>query len=115
MSLQFEKDNPNEYQSTLLICICWIGHTFYFDKDNWHHETKQFINRHYGSIEPPNSNDSSLFQEWFAITNENLPICLLEYGDLLAAQKSTHVVSYNDFQDHVVTLTNEVDGKFGEE
>ena len=25
-----------EDESTLLIAICWIGHTFYFDKDNYH-------------------------------------------------------------------------------
>ena len=81
-SLQFENEK-REDEGTLLICVSWIGHTFYFDKDNWHYETKQFISRHYGSLEPPE--DSPLFQEWFAITTENKPICLLEYCDQIAA------------------------------
>ena len=60
-----------------------------------------------GPIDPPASEDGTHFWEWFAITNENKPVCLLEYGDQISSQSSTHVITFHDFLPHVITLTTE--------
>ena len=85
-----------EIQSTKrLISINWIGHTLYFEEGNFHESTRQALGLPEKTIE---GKFGSKFHEWFGITTENEPICLMEYADKFSNDENTHVISFHDYQ-----------------
>ena len=65
ISVDFQKEIGIYDDTVLVINITWIGHTLYFDKNNFHTGLKKDI----GIGTPKESADGSRHSEWYAITH----------------------------------------------